>query len=84
VPPTGRVLPVLQKELEDFQTAEQFAPLRKGHITTRQDIQFHHIPLKKAAEALFVLDRAGISTREACGNTVRNVTRRPLGRRPGG
>ena len=128
----GRVLPVLERELEDFQTeatrmlngewdetqfigfrlkqgvygqrqpgvqmirvklpfggvtpdqmeafgevADRFAPLRKGHITTRQNIQLHHIPLAKAAEALFVLAKAGLSTREACGNTVRNVTGDP-------
>jgi sulfite reductase beta subunit-like hemoprotein len=128
----GRVLPVLERELEDFETeatrflqgeweemkfipfrlkqgvygqrqpnvqmirvklpfggvtaaqmeafgevAERFAPLRKGHITTRQNIQFHHVPLPKATEALFVLGKTGLSTREACGNTVRNVTGDP-------
>ena len=135
----GLVLPVLEKELEDFQTeahrflkgeweetkfigfrlkqgvygqrqpgvqmirvklpfggvtadqmeafgevAERFAPLRKGHITTRQNFQFHHIPLAKAAEALFIMGRTGLSTREACGNTVRNVTGDPwAGVQPG-
>lgn len=62
---------------------ERFAPLRKGHITTRQNIQLHHIPLAKAAEALFVLGKAGLSTREACGNTVRNVTGDPWAGIPG-
>jgi sulfite reductase beta subunit-like hemoprotein len=129
----GKVLPVLQKELEDFETeairflkgewpdenqfigfrlkqgvygqrqpgvqmirvklpfggvtsdqldafalvAERFAPLRKGHITTRENIQYHHVPLVRAMKALYVLGEAGLSTREACGNTVRNVTGDP-------
>jgi sulfite reductase beta subunit-like hemoprotein len=59
------------------EVAERFAPLRKGHITTRQNFQFHHIPLAQAAEALYVMGRVGLSTREACGNTVRNVTGDP-------
>lgn len=73
--PFGGVTP---EQMEAFgEVAEKYAPLRKGHITTRQNFQFHHIPLRKAAEALFVLGRAGVSTREACGNTVRNVTGDP-------
>ncbi len=73
--PFGGVTPAQLEALAEV--AEKYAPLRKGHITTRQNIQFHHIPLKGAAEALFVLGRAGLSTREACGNTVRNVTGDP-------
>ena len=73
--PFGGVTP---DQMDAFaEVAEKFAPLRKGHITTRQNFQFHHIPLAKAAEALFVLGRVGLSTREACGNTVRNVTGDP-------
>lgn len=69
---------VTAEQLEAFgDVAERYAPLRKGHITTRQNIQFHHVPLLKAAEALKVLARSGLSTREACGNTVRNVTGDP-------
>jgi len=73
--PFGGVTP---EQMETFaEIAENLAPLRKGHITTRQNFQFHHVPLKKAAEALYVLGKAGLSTREACGNTVRNVTGDP-------
>jgi sulfite reductase beta subunit-like hemoprotein len=57
--------------------AERFAPLRKGHITTRQNIQYHHVPLAEAAKVIRILGRAGLSSREACGNTVRNVTGDP-------
>jgi sulfite reductase beta subunit-like hemoprotein len=45
-----------------------------GHVTTRQDLQFHFVRLQKVPEILRELDGAGLTTREACGNTVRNVT----------
>ncbi|MGE5597166.1 MAG: nitrite/sulfite reductase [Hyphomicrobiales bacterium] len=74
--PFGGVTPEM---LEAFaEVAERYAPLRKGHITTRQNIQFHHIPLRQATEVLKLVGRAGISSREACGNTVRNVTGDPF------
>jgi sulfite reductase beta subunit-like hemoprotein len=57
--------------------AEEFTPLVKGHITTRQNFQFHHIPLRDAAKVLRILGDVGLSSREACGNTVRNVTGDP-------
>ncbi len=53
--------------------AEHYAPLQKGHITTRENIQFHHVPLEQTSTALRLLGKVGLSTREACGNTVRNV-----------
>ncbi|TPW17536.1 MAG: nitrite and sulfite reductase 4Fe-4S region, partial [Halothiobacillaceae bacterium] len=43
-------------------------------ITTRQDIQFHYVPLAQTAPLLTELATAGLTTREACGNTVRNIT----------
>lgn len=46
----------------------------KGHLTTRQNIQFHFVPLAKVADAMHLLADAGITTREACFNTVRNIT----------
>ena len=73
--PFGGVTPEQMDALAEV--AESHAPLRRGHITTRQNIQYHHVPLDRAAEALFVLGKAGLSTREACGNTVRNVTGDP-------
>ena len=54
-----------------------WAPLNKGHITTRQNIQIHHIPLRDAAELIREISDAGLSSREGCGNTVRNVTADP-------
>jgi sulfite reductase (ferredoxin) len=44
------------------------------HITTRQDIQIHYVPLGDTPEVLRHLATAGLTTREACGNTIRNVT----------
>src|SRR5215204_2384060 len=56
---------------------EKYAPLKKGHITTRQNIQIHHVPLRDAAALIRELSDAGLSSREGCGNTVRNVTADP-------
>ena len=44
------------------------------HVTTRQDIQFHYVKLKDVPQAMQDLANHGLTTREACGNTVRNVT----------
>ena len=69
---------VTSDQLDAFgEVAERFTPLRKGHLTTRENVQYHHVPLDETLELLQVLGRAGLSTREACGNTVRNVTGDP-------
>ena len=44
------------------------------HVTTRQDIQFHFVKLKDVPQGMQDLAESGLTTREACGNTVRNVT----------
>ena len=49
-----------------------------GYITTRQDIQFHFVLLENAIPALRLLAAAGLTTREAGGNIVRNVTCDPF------
>ena len=73
--PFGGVSP---EQMETFADAiEQFAPLNKGHITTRQNIQIHHVPLADAAEFIRQISEAGLSSREGCGNTIRNVTGDP-------
>ncbi len=46
----------------------------KLHLTTRQDIQIHHVSLDKTPELWAKLEQDDITLREACGNTVRNVT----------
>lgn len=57
--------------------AEEFTPLKVCHITTRQDVQFHNIRRRDVPEVLLRIARSGLTTREACGNTVRNVTACP-------
>jgi sulfite reductase beta subunit-like hemoprotein len=49
-----------------------------GHVTTRQDFQFHWVPLEVVPELLRRINEVGLTTREACGNTVRNVTACPI------
>ena len=46
----------------------------KLHITTRQDIQIHYVSLDRAPELWAELEKDDVTLREACGNTVRNVT----------
>ncbi len=45
-----------------------------GHVTTRQDIQMHFVELKHVPTIMRGLAEVGLTTREACANTVRNVT----------
>ena len=66
---------VTADQLEVFgDVAEKYVPLKRGHLTTRENVQYHHVPLPLAAKALRMMAVVGLSTREACGNTVRNVT----------
>jgi sulfite reductase (NADPH) hemoprotein beta-component len=48
-----------------------------GHITTRQNVQFHFMKLHDVEPAMRLIAGAGITTREACGNSVRNITACP-------
>ena len=48
------------------------------HITTRQDVQLHFIHIEDTPDLMRRLAAVGITTREACGNSVRNVTACPL------
>ncbi len=73
--PMGGVTP---DQLDAFaDVIEKYVPLRKGHITTRQNIQMHHVPLPDIAQLIRELGDAGLSSREGCGNTMRNVTGDP-------
>ena len=63
-------------------TAEQFEVLAHisehfsrgwGHLTTRQNVQFHFVQLEQSATVLRLLAACGLTSREACGDTVRNV-----------
>ncbi len=57
--------------------ADEFAG-GKAHLTTRQNIQYHFIPLAHVAGLMHLLADVGMTNREACYNTVRNVTTCPL------
>ncbi|HWW66715.1 MAG TPA: nitrite/sulfite reductase [Solirubrobacterales bacterium] len=73
--PFGGVTP---EQMEAFASVvERYAPLGKGHITTRQNIQIHHVPLRDMESLLREIAEADLSSREGCGNTVRNVTGDP-------
>ena len=45
-----------------------------GHLTTRENLQFHFVKLADVEPAMRVLAEAGLTTREACGNAIRNIT----------
>jgi sulfite reductase beta subunit-like hemoprotein len=73
--PFGGVTP---EQMETFaDVVEKYAPLNKAHITTRQNIQIHHVPLRTMTALIREISDAGLSSREGCGNTVRNVTADP-------
>jgi sulfite reductase (ferredoxin) len=59
------------------ETAEEYSD-RILHITTRQDVQLHFIHIEDTPDLMRRLAAVGVTTREACGNTVRNVTACPL------
>lgn len=59
------------------QVADEFGG-GKGHLTTRQNMQYHFVPLPRVADLLHMLADVRLTTREACYNTVRNVTACPL------
>jgi sulfite reductase beta subunit-like hemoprotein len=73
--PFGGITPEQMDAFADV--IERYVPLNKGHITTRQNIQMHHIPLKDVTDLMRGLAPSGLSSREGCGNTVRNVTGDP-------
>jgi sulfite reductase (ferredoxin) len=73
--PFGAMTPAQMRVLADC--AEEYSD-SICHVTTRQDIQLHYIHIEDAPEMFRRLASVGITTREACGNSVRNVTACPL------
>lgn len=74
--PGGRLDPARLAAIADV--AEKHVAQQVAHITTRQDIQLHHVPLAETGAVLRRLASDGVTTREACGNTIRNITACPL------
>jgi sulfite reductase beta subunit-like hemoprotein len=68
--PYGRVEP---DQLEMFGYLAENYSRGWAHLTTRQNVQFHFVQLEQAGEMLRLLASVGLTSREACGDTVRNV-----------
>jgi sulfite reductase beta subunit-like hemoprotein len=60
------------------QACRDFAPRQLGHVTTRQAVQLHFIPLEKIPALWELMATADLTSREACGNAVRNITGSPV------
>jgi sulfite reductase (ferredoxin) len=73
--PFGGITPTQLEVLADL--SEEYAD-GVSHITTRQDVQFHYVHIDDTPSLMRRLAAVGITTREACGNVVRNVTACPL------
>jgi sulfite reductase beta subunit-like hemoprotein len=56
------------------EVSEKYSGLHRGHITTRENFQFHFVNLDDASEVMRIVGRAGLTSREACAHTVRNIT----------
>ncbi len=69
--PYGSVTPEQLEALGDI--SERYSR-GWGHLTTRQNVQFHFVQLERVPEMLRDAARVGLTSREACGDTVRNVT----------
>ena len=70
--PGGRLTPDQLEAVADVVATHS----QKGiaHVTTRQSIQTHFVPLNNTPDAMRRLAKVGMTTREACSNTVRNIT----------
>jgi sulfite reductase (ferredoxin) len=69
--PYGKMTLAQWKRIADV--SDEFA-IRNLHLTTRQDVQIHFVSLDRTPELWNLLEQDNITIREACGNTVRNVT----------
>ncbi len=69
--PFGRLT---AQQLERIAAVSDEYSTGKLHITTRQDIQIHHVQLDRTPELWAELEKDDVTLREACGNTVRNIT----------
>lgn len=69
--PFGKVTPDQLVRIADI--SDEFASSNL-HLTTRQDIQIHYVKLENTPKVWAKLEELGVTTREACGNTVRNMT----------
>jgi sulfite reductase (ferredoxin) len=68
--PGGEITP---EQLEKIANLSEAFSIGSAHVSTRQNIQLHWVQLEDVSEVMRGLVEAGLTTREACGNTVRNV-----------
>jgi sulfite reductase (ferredoxin) len=69
--PLGR--PTTDQLVALADAADRFSPARSVHLTTRQDLHIYGIDMPRVPEALTFFAEKGLTTREACGDTVRNI-----------
>lgn len=65
---------VLSNQLRRISKVSEEYSRGRLHITTRQDIQIHYVDLQRTPELWAELEKDDVTLREACGNTVRNIT----------
>jgi sulfite reductase beta subunit-like hemoprotein len=68
--PYGAITPT---QLDALATISEKYSRSWGHLTTRQNVQFHFVDLERVPDLLWDLAKVGLTTREACSDTVRNV-----------
>jgi sulfite reductase (ferredoxin) len=68
--PGGEITP---EQVEKIASLSEAFSIGSAHVSTRQNIQLHWVQLEDVSEVMRGLVEAGLTTREACGNTVRNV-----------
>ena len=68
--PSGEMTP---EQLEKIASLSEAFSIGSAHVSTRQNIQLHWVQLEDVSEVMRGLVEVGLTTREACGNTVRNV-----------
>ncbi len=74
--PGGLLAPFQLQAIADV--VETWSQHGTAHITTRTSVQIHYVPLADTPAAMRRLAEAGLTTREACGNTVRNMSACPM------
>ncbi len=72
--PYGKITP---KQLVKIAEVSEKYGSSNLHLTTRQDVQIHYVKLSDSPKVWAELEEEGVTLREACGNTVRNVTASP-------
>ena len=73
--PAGQIYP---HQLEKIAELSEMYSIGSAHVSTRENVQLHWVVLEDVSEIMHGLADVGLTSREACGNTVRNVMCSPL------